>query len=38
LKKLLIRDRERKPQPWEDMKAIARQWTVLLGGEIKKDS
>jgi hypothetical protein len=35
LRKLLVRDKDQKPQHWQDMKAIAKQWTVVLGGEIK---
>lgn len=35
LRKLLVRERNRKPQSWQDMQAIAKQWTMALGGEIK---
>lgn len=39
LRDLLVRDGDRKPRSWHDMKSVAMQWTVALGGQIKtKDS
>lgn len=38
LKKLLLRDPNRKPQSWQDMKQIAMQLTLAHGGEVKGTS
>ncbi len=35
LRRLMARDRERKPQSPEQMLAIAKQWTQLMGGTVK---
>jgi hypothetical protein len=35
LKTLLLDERDRKPQSWQDMKAVAKQWTVVLGGDVR---
>ncbi|QUS40573.1 hypothetical protein RPMA_18315 [Tardiphaga alba] len=35
LRQMMARDRERKPQSPEQMLAIAKQWTQLMGGAIK---
>lgn len=34
IRKLMIKDRERRPQSPDQMLSIAKQWTLLLGGEI----
>lgn len=35
LRRMMVRERDRKPQSPEQMLMIAKQWTLLLGGEVK---
>lgn len=34
IRKLMVKDRDRRPQSSEQMLSIAKQWTLLLGGEV----
>lgn len=38
LRRLMMHDRERRPQSQQQMQAVARQWTLLLGGKVETSS